>query len=72
MIIYVIFGIFAAGVIGCKVPERLIKISNNYIKVVYIIEMISKGGIFCIDILMSIIFIGILRIYNEKRAEKVN
>jgi hypothetical protein len=34
--------------------------------------MISKGGIFCIDILMSIIFIGILRIYNEKRVEKVN
>ena len=66
LIIYIAYGILALAVIACKIGEDFSEKDVNT-EIFFIVETILKLAITCIDILMSIVYIYILRFYKARR-----
>ena len=66
LIIYIAYGILALAVIACKIEEDFSENDVNT-EIFFIVETILKLAITCIDILMSIVYIYILRFYKARR-----
>lgn len=68
LIIYIAYGILALAVIACKIGEDFSEKDVNT-EIFFIVETILKLAITCIDILMSIVYIYILRFYKARRNQ---